>query len=486
MHTFQEIVEHAKEIATLHSTAELLSWDQETLMPAAANEHRTNQRVLLSGIIHDKMTAPQYIEALENFSSFANADEKLIITRLLKDVRKATKLPQKFVQEFTRATSEGVDAWSKARNSDNWDLFKPHLAKIVALTQEKASLLGGNHIYDTLLDDYDPETKTVDIQTLFSNLKPKLVALLEEIKQTPFFQTVYTPFATEHRKQLEVCTQLLSGINFDWNCARLDTSEHPFSTGIHPTDARITVRKQSDDLLSQIKAAMHEAGHAMYEMGLPQQHYGTPLCEAISLSIHESQSRFWETIIGQSKAFSGHIFENIKSLPTCPYKNPEQLYTQLNTVACSLNRVEADEVTYPLHIILRFEIEQELLNGTLSPNDVAERWNSGMKELLGITPESNREGCLQDIHWSLGYFGYFPTYTLGSLYSTCWLAAMKKELPLEELISQGNFSPIKQWLHEHVWQHGRRLLSKELVTKSLGTEPTEEHYLSYLREKYVG
>jgi carboxypeptidase Taq len=286
---------------------------------------------------------------------------------------------------------------------------------------------------------------------------------------------------------MAICKEVISFIGFDWQRGRLDTSEHPFSIGLHPTDIRITVRHSSPNLLDQIMSGLHEAGHGLYEMGLPRQWYGTPLAEAISCSIHESQSLLWENIIGRSRAFVSHLFSILRAHypTTCPFTSKEALYQQLNRVECSLIRTQADEVTYPLHIIMRFEIEKELLTGALSVHDLPQRWSEGMQTMLGCQPPSDKLGCLQDVHWSLGSFGYFPTYTLGSLYAVSFFEAMKQALPnLESLVSQGELAPIRSWLHEHVWSQGRRFLSHELVTRALGREPSEDDYINYLRAKY--
>jgi len=493
MSTYKQVLDHARTIRTLQSVDDLMSWDQETMMPPAANEHRTAQKVLLSGLIHDKKLDLAFFKNLETLLETHkddSSDEATIINRLHRDIQKARKLPIAFVERMTEATSSGVNVWQQARATDNWELFLPYFKNILDLTREKIDLLRyEEHPYDALLDEFDPGMTTARTQSLLSALKPKLVSLLKEVKKTPFFTAPYKTFAAPHQDEMRACKELVTLVGLDWKRARMDRSTHPFSSSGHPTDGRFTIRKKSDDILDQATAALHEAGHAMYDLGLQASFYGTPLAEPASFSIHESQSRFWETLIGKSKLFVPHIFSVLgKSLSQpLPYDSEEDLYNQLNHVACSPIRVEADEVTYPLHVILRFEIELELLAGDLAPKEVPERWNAGMQELLGITPKNNSEGCLQDIHWSIGSFGYFPSYALGSLFSTCWYTAMKKSLPnLEELIKGGTFSPIKSWLQENVWNHGRRFYSHDLVARSLGREPTEDDYISYLREKYVG
>lgn len=484
---FGEIVQRSRGIRTLESVLELLNWDQETVMPPSAHAHRSEQQALIAGMIHQRRCDPHFVKLLEgtNFSG----DEDVIVQRIRRDVMKAQKLPAQFVQAFTKATSEGFTIWQIAKSTNNWELFCPHIERIVELIRQKAEYYGyKEHPYDALLDDFEPETTTKEISSIFSPFKEKLLRLLAKVEKGPWYGKTRKPIISTLEEQLLVSKNILSFIGYDWNKGRLDTSEHPFSVGIHPTDCRLTIRRSSCDLLDQVMSALHEGGHGLYEMGLCQHHVGTPLSQPVSCSIHESQSRIWEIQIGRSKQFAPHLLRILRttlgkeSLPD----SSDELYDALNRVECTPIRTKADDLTYPLHVIIRFEIEQELVTGALQVRDLPDRWNAGMKALLGITPKNDAEGCLQDVHWSLGSFGYFPSYTLGSLYAACFFSAMKHSLPnLEELITNGEFSLLHEWLYEHVWQHGRRFTSKELVTRSLGRPPTEDDYMAYLREKYL-
>lgn len=488
---YNAVIKHARDIRTYETILDLLTWDQETMMPKAANDHRTEQMTLLAGMIHERKCAPSYYDRLERLLPHvkSNTDEAIVVQRLHKQIARAKKLPTAFVQTLSRATSEAFDAWQRAKHHDQWLLFEPHLERLVTLMHQKADYLGyKTHPLDALLDEHDPGTSTQEISTLFRSLQAKLRALLPEVQQSPFFNVERIDFPTTHEEQMKICKEIVSMVGFDWNRGRLDTSEHPFSTAIHPTDSRITIRRRSTDLLDQIMSALHEAGHGMYEMGFERHHFGTPLAEAASLSIHESQSRLWETAIGRSRAFATQLFSLFERLykGRNPYPSEEALYLQLNRVECSLIRTQADEVTYPFHVILRFEIEKELLDGSLAVRDIPDRWNMGMKESLGIIPRTCVEGCLQDVHWSLGSFGYFPTYTLGSIYAICFFQAMGRSMPqVNTLIAQGAYAPLHAWLFEHVWRHGKRYISKELVTNALGRPPKEDDYIEYLRSKYV-
>ncbi len=489
---YDSIALEARHIRTLETILELLTWDQETVMPKAANDHRANQKALLAGIIHDKKSAPQYFEQLEQLhaSVEGDSDEAIVIKRLHRDITKARLLPTPFVQALSRATSEAFDAWHTAKQQNRWTLFMPHLERLVALMRQKAEYLGyAHHPLDALIDEHEPEATTEEISILFSSLKTKLRLLLDAVRRSPLYGRQRMDFPSTHDEQMKASREVATFIGFDWDRGRIDTSEHPFSVGIHPTDSRITIRRSSNDLLDQVMSALHETGHGMYEMGLDRQHFGTPLAEAASLSIHESQSRLWETVIGHSRPFAHHLYSILSGSlkERLPHTSVQELYDDLNSVNCSLIRTQADEVTYPFHVILRFEIEKELLDGRLAVKDIPERWNTAMKEALGITPSTDTEGCLQDVHWSLGSFGYFPTYTLGSLYAVCFFQAMGNSLPnRDELLAKGDFAPIHEWLKEHVWRHGRRFSSRELVTRALGRLPTEDDYIGYLRSKYVG
>jgi carboxypeptidase Taq len=490
--TFAQIIDHTKKTRVLESVLELLSWDQETMMPSAANNHRTEQNALLSGLIHDLKQSQELYENVQRLmASFQDdqSDQSVIIKRLSRDIEIARKLPTPFVQLLTRTTSEAFCMWQRAKTENDWELFRPNLQSIVDLSRKKADYLGyTDHPYDALLDMYEPGAKTADIATLFSSLKQKLQLLLHEVQRSPLYGKKSAPISSSLSDQIRVSREVLSFIGYDWTKSRLDTSEHPFSTGIHPTDTRITIRQGFDHLIDQVMSALHEGGHGLYDMGLSQKFYGTPISEAASHSIHESQSRFWETIIGRSKNFMPHLFtimSRILQERNC-YKNIDDLYADVNRVECSFIRTQADELTYPLHVILRFEIEKELIEGSLDVKDVPERWNDGMIDSLGIIPPTYKDGCLQDVHWSLGYFGYFPTYTLGSLYAICFSTAMSQSLPnYDTLLKKGNYAPIHAWLNEHVWKHGRRYLSHELVTKALGRAPTEDDYIQYLRNKFM-
>jgi carboxypeptidase Taq len=488
---FSLVVHHSKEIKVLDSIMNVLVWDQETMLPHAGASHRAIQKTQLAGLIHTKKIDDAFfarLDTLHNSLKNDDSDNAIIIKRLHRDILLARKLTSSFVERFTEATSKAFFAWEAAKGNNDWKAFEPHLKTIVELSAEKAELLGfSNEPYDALLDEHEPEMTTKEVQQLFSSLKPQLQSLLSEIQNTPFCKDREINISSSLHDQIAMSHELLTFIGFDWKKGRMDTSAHPFSMACHPNDSRLTIRGTDNNTLGQLLSAMHEAGHSFYETGLDQNYYGTPLCEAVSLGVHESQSRFWETVIGRSKQFCPHLYKLLKKYNCInPSASVNDLYFTLNQVKPSFIRTEADEVTYPFHVFLRFDIERELLNGTLQVHDVPERWNSGMKATLGIVPPTHSVGCLQDIHWAFGMFGYFPTYVLGSMYAACFWSALQKSIPnAQTLIEQGTFAPISSWLQKSVWSQGRRFSSKKLIERVLQKPPSEEAYVAYLRGKYT-
>ncbi len=493
--TFEALLHYGKEIRILESMAEFLGWDQETYMPPKACDIRADQRSLLSRLSHEKLVDPKFEEALVTFlekhTIATEKDQKeLDCARLwLRDVRKAKKLPSLFVEEFSRTCAQAQGLWEKAKYESNFQIFLPVFENIVSLVRQKAEYLGyDKNPYDALLDEYEPDTSTEAVSNLFSKIRPevrKLVALSAQSSGKRSHAPRITGLKTTLEQEIELSREIISLIGYDWEKSRLDLSAHPFSSSCHPNDSRITIRRQAPDMLDQIMSALHEAGHSLYEMGLPVNYYGSPICQAASLGVHESQSRLWEVMIGRSHVFSGHISELIYT-KTRHKISPEEIFTALNSVNPSLIRTEADEVTYPLHVILRFEIEQELVSGKLDPKDLPARWNEGMKDSLGICPKNDREGCLQDIHWSMGAFGYFPTYLLGTLYASELFSKMQEEIPdLAKQLHEKNFSAIQKWLQEKIWSHGRRYGSKELIERALNRPIEVENYTNYLKKKFT-
>lgn len=503
--TYSSLLSKTKKIAYLQGINSLLSWDQETMMPEKASEARGEQIAHLAGIIHSLETDPELwnlvVQCYDTEIKKAPQEGKIdpsslsdagvVALRLKRDLEKARKLPQEFVELFARTTSESMVVWQKAKSENNWKLFEPYLQKVVELCRQKATYLReseNDDLYATLVDEYEPEADLKTIDQFFAELRKELVPLSRKIvalQKNKWGEKPKEPvFPLD--QQMMMSKDIITVMGYDWSKSRLDGSSHPFSNAPHPTDSRITIRKGANEgIISQLMSALHEAGHSLYEMGLPLEHYGTPLCQAVSLSVHESQSRLWETVIGRSHSFMKHLLKVINSVSTNKL-DQETLYRMVNWVEPSFIRTEADEVTYPLHVMLRYEIEKELISGSLQVKDVPRRWNEMMQDLLGVTPPNDKLGCLQDIHWSMGMFGYFPTYTLGSWYAICLFHAMKSEHPsLVSEIERGDFSFTHSWLKQHIWSHGRRYLSQDLMKKALKREPQALDYIAYLRDKYL-
>jgi carboxypeptidase Taq len=487
----------SKTITLMNSIEGLLDWDQETYMPKEAIDVRSQQCELLASLVHRQRTSKPFAKALcalVDLETGEVKDDRLspsqtaALRQWRRDYQKAVKLPNAFVKQFAKTTSTACHVWKTAKEHNDFKAFAPHLEKIVSLSRKKADILGfKEHPYDALLDLFEPETKTSMLTPLFSKLKLPLTQLLKDISvKTPFLEDFLYRHCPKH-KQLEFSHKILHKMGFHASTSRLDTSAHPFCNGMHPKDTRMTTKVHPENIMSCIGAVLHEGGHGLYNMDLSIEHYGSPLCQQVSLGIDESQSRWWETLIGQSYFFWQHFF------PLLQEEFPEQFagvlledfYHAINGVKPGLIRIEADEVTYNLHVIVRFELEKALIEGTLKVKELPDAWNAKMREYLGISPEFDGQGCLQDIHWSLGYIGYFPTYTLGNLYSVQFFNTFEKAHPnWKERVSKGSLDFIRDWLKENIHQYGREFTPGELCQRVTGKPLSEEPYVSYLKKKY--
>lgn len=495
---YQKLFQISRENRTLQGVSSLLDWDQETYMPPKGAGIRADQLKILAGIVHKGQTSRSYATALEKLIELKSGkilakslkeDQKAALREWRRDYLLAKALPNSFVEEYAKLTSQAIQAWHYAKSQNAFNQFAPFLEKLIAMSRKKAELIGyKKHPYDALLDAYEPGATTEEVTGLFSHLRTSITKLLKQIMASQDINDSFLFGKFPESQQLKFSHLLLKAMDYDMSMGRLDLSGHPFSSSCHPTDSRITTRIHPTSLMSNISAVMHETGHALYEMGLPVEQYGSPLGEAISLAMHESQSRWWETRIGHSKSFWKYFLPSLKE----HFKGKldkislDQFHRAINKVNPSFIRIEADEVTYSLHVILRFELERSLIEGSLKVRDVPEAWNAKMKELLGVTPPTNREGCLQDIHWSMGAFGYFPTYTLGNLYAAHLFEAFERDhSDWEKRVSSGELLFIKEWLHKSVYQYGRQYSSKELLKKITGKPFSAEAYTKYLSEKFV-
>jgi carboxypeptidase Taq len=495
--SFTELRELSTEIHQYNAILTLLHWDQETYMPSGAINARSEQIAQLSMLVHERKSSRKFKECLEKLISLSNGKPKAkglskanhaMVREWRKDYLRATKLPASFVKTFSQLTSEASQIWASAKKENNFKVFAPFLDKIIGMCRKKAELLGfEEHPYDALLEAYEPCMTTRKVGVIFDGLQKELRALLGKIAKAKEIDTSFLHKKMDSGAQVDLGKWLMSRLPMDPAYTRLDLTSHPFSLALHPHDSRITTRILEKDFMSNIFSVLHEAGHSMYEMGLPIQTWGTPLSEPVSLSIHESQSRFWETQIGRSLPFwQGQyslLQKQVSALKGIPL---ERFYRAINRVKPSLIRVEADEVTYCLHVILRFEIEKELISGNLNVADLPDAWNSKMKEYLGVVPATDREGCMQDIHWSLGDFGYFPTYALGNLFAAQFMAAFSKQFPdFEERIACGELGFVREWLKSNIHSWGRTYDSEELAKRVTGKPISEAPFCSYLKKKYA-
>jgi carboxypeptidase Taq len=492
--TLPQFKTHLARINRLTQINALLDWDQQTYMPPGATAARAEQSATLSQLIHEMFTGEETGTLLaqceaELAGQDTDSDEVRLVAVARRHYDQQTKLPVELVAEIARHTAIAQDLWVRARARNDFDSFAPALAKMIELTRQKAEHLGYKaHIYDALIDQYEPGTTQSDVATMFAAMKPGLIALTQAIADSAHpvdAGLVHGNFPTD--KQRALTLRIVESIGYDLKRGRQDETAHPFCTNFSRDDVRITTRFAPDYLSQAVYASMHEAGHAMYEQGSPAAYEATPLAGGASLGVHESQSRLWENLVGRSRAFSRYLFPQLQQTfpDTFATADVESYYRAVNKVQPSYIRVEADEVTYNLHILLRFELECDLLTGALSVEDLPDAWDAKMQEYLGITPPTDGAGCLQDIHWSIGLIGYFPTYSIGNLLSGQLWHTLNLTLPdLDVQIERGEFAPLLAWLREHVHGYGSKYLPRELVLKATGEPLNSRYYLDYLQAKY--
>ncbi len=488
------LYESVKEVGIIGSCAAVLGWDERTYMPKGGQENRANQLAYLSGLAHEKFTNEKIGELLKEIEASGQikdefSDDGANIREIRNEYDKAVKVPKKLVEEITHTSTMAQGVWGEARENSDFPKFLPYLEKLVKLKRELAECYGyEKEAYDALLDDYEPGATYESIGKVFEAFRSELVDLVAKIadsKKRPDMSIIEQEYAVDRQKIFG--ESAAAAIGYDFGIGRLDETTHPFCTGIGPGDTRITTRFNPKHLGQAFFGIMHEAGHGIYEQGLPTEHHGLPMGDAVSLGIHESQSRMWENLVGRSQPFWKHFFPRAQQMFPLALGNVkfDDFLFAINDVRPSLIRIEADEVTYNLHILLRFEIEHAFFKGDLEPKDVPAVWNENFKKYLGIEPPDDARGCLQDIHWSWGMIGYFPTYTLGNLYSAQFYAKAKEDIPdLESQFEIGNFAPMKGWLRKHIHIHGRRYRAEKLVEVATGKPLSHKPMMDYMRTKY--
>lgn len=494
---YQELCALCRQNATIASIGSLLGWDQETYMPPAAAEHRAEQAGMLSTWHHERITSPRIAELL----AACEADAELVgeadseVAANLREIRRlhdrATKVPTELVAELARVGSRAQEAWKKARAASDFVGFAPWLERMFELTRRKADHLGapeGGELYDALLDDYEPGARAAEIQRIFTPLAQRLSGLVKELKDrgTPP-DTACLELSVPEAEQHTLGLRVLKAMGFDMNAGRLDTTTHPFCSGLGPGDTRLTTRYRDSRFTDALYGTMHEGGHGLYDQGLPKEtKFGLPCGDDISLGIHESQSRMWENFVGRSREFwqwAHPLVQRLFGDVAAPY-SVEDFYRAVNTASPSLIRVEADEATYNLHVMLRFEIERALIRGDLAVADIPAVWNRRFEELLGVRVPDDARGCLQDVHWSFGLIGYFPTYTLGNLYAAQLWETIRQRIPdLSQRMARGDFLPLKVWLNENVHAHGMRYRAADLCERLTGAPLSADPLLRHLEGK---
>jgi carboxypeptidase Taq len=471
----------------------LMGWDQQTYMPPKGAEERGEQMATLSRLVHEMATSDEVGKLLDELVPYAqtldpDSDDARLIKLAKREYDKQTRVPAEKVAEYARVTTMAQGAWVQARSESNFALFQPHLEKIVELRREYASYFAPyDHVYDPLLDDFEPGLKTAEVQEIFARLRPQQVELIQAIATRPQVDDSFLHLKYDDQKQWNFGVEVATRFGYDWQAGRQDRSAHPFTTGFGIRDVRITTRVIEDQLPSALFGTMHETGHALYQQGIDWKYRRSALGGAASLAVHESQSRMWENLVGRSRAFWRFFYPRLQEYFPQQLGNVsmEAFYKAINKVEPSFIRVEADEATYNLHIMLRLELEIALMEGSLEVKHLPEAWNTRMKEYLGITSPNDRLGVLQDIHWSGGMIGYFPTYALGNLISVQLWEKILQDIPnLEEQIERGEFSALLGWLREKIHRHGSKFEPQELVEKVTGSKIDLQPYIRYLNTKY--
>lgn len=490
---YQWLFRHSRETAYYQSLGQLLGWDQRTQLPPKGHPFRHSQFAVLARWIHERETDPRIGEHLARVEGSdlvrdLGGAEAVNVREWRRAYTRLTRIPQDLAVALAQAAAEGETAWEQARPQNDWETFQPYLDRILTLKREEAEALGyAGEPYDALLDDYEPGETAAALEPVFHQLREELVHLLAAIQgspRCPRTEVLHRHFPRADQERF--ARQAAERLGFDFASGRLDPTAHPFSAGLGPGDVRITTRYDEHDFAMAFFSTLHETGHALYDLGLPRDHWGTPRGEAISLGIHESQSRLWENLVGRSTGFWRHFYPQAQAtFPALVDVDLDTFHQAVNTVRPDLIRTEADEVTYNLHILLRFELERAMLRGDLQVADLPGAWNDKMQAFLGLTPPDYRRGVMQDVHWSGGHLGYFPTYTLGNLYAAQFFARAQRELgDLEEMSACGDFAPLLGWLREKIHSQGSRFWPRALLREVTGEDLQPQYLVRYLWRKF--
>lgn len=489
--SFSTLLARMQELRDLHGIIGLASWDQETYLPAKAGEARAHQLSTLQGLYHERLVDPRLGEALEWAAQEQGltADQRAMVRVLHRERERAVRVPHALVKALAEAQSRALAAWRQARKEKRFAVFQPALKRLLELRREQADAYGHEgERYDALLEGYEPGMRVARLTPVLTALRDALIPMVAAIAAAPRPAVdVIQGRHFEVEAQWRFTLKLLEATGFDLEAGRQDRSIHPFTGGTHPTDVRLTTRLDEKNLFYSLFSSIHEVGHGLYEQGYAEEDYRTPLASSPSMGLHESQSRLWENMVGRGRPFWEHFFPLLRAeFPqSLAGVDLDSFYASVSRVTPSLIRTEADEVTYNLHIVLRYELELLLIHDELPLGDVPAAWNERMKRYLGVTPPDDTQGVLQDIHWSWGEFGYFPTYSLGNLYSASLYFAAERAMPdLTERIRRGELLPLRDWLRDNVHRPGYRMSAEELVRKVTGQGLTDADFLRYLKGKY--
>jgi carboxypeptidase Taq len=487
---YQQYVARMHKVADLNNANAVLQWDQETYLPPKGAAFRGQQISTLSELSHQLATEDSFGDLLQELSAKddLSPQQKRNIERSLEDYTRSKKYPSSFVRAMAEQVNKTFHSWIEARKQNSFAVLQDDLAKLVELKKQETELLGYNdHPYNALLDEFEKGSTVALLDKTFAGILPRLKELLNKIAASPQVNDDFLRQEFPKQKQWDWGMFLLKELHFDFESGRQDISEHPFSISFNPSDVRITTRVDENDFSNMTWSCIHEAGHALYEQGLPSDQYGLPLGQACSYSIHESQSRLWENNVGRSRNFCKKYFPELKEKFSEQFRKTgeEEFFRGINKVQPSLVRTEADEITYHMHVFVRYELEKKLIEGSLATADIPAFWKEKYKELLDVEVKDDKRGSLQDVHWSHGSFGYFPTYSLGSFYAAQFYATAAEQIPgLENEIANGKFTNLLHWLKKEIHSKGRFYNSEELCEAVTGKTLDINFFVDYLLQKY--
>ncbi|EPX83667.1 carboxypeptidase M32 [Salipiger mucosus] len=482
---YDDLMSFERETGALAQVAGRLGWDQETMMPRGAGDQRSEEMAAMESVLHARRTDPRIGEWLAAIDpQTLDAEGQAQVRHIARSFRRANKVPAKLAADLARLTSRSHRTWAEARADDDFQAFAPVLAEVVALKREEgAALAAGGDVYDALLDDFEPGATAAELKAMFGALRPRLVALRQAILERPEPPALHGTF--DETAQMALTRKVAQCFGYDMSRGRIDKAVHPFSSG-SGDDVRITTRTNALDPFNCLYSTIHETGHATYEQAIRGNYRFTPLGQGVSMGVHESQSRIYENQLGRSRAFTGWLYGQFgETFGELGLDGPEAFYAAVNRVRNGYIRTEADEVQYNLHVLLRFDLEQALISGDLQVADLETAWNDRFHADFGFAVDKPSDGVLQDVHWSAGLFGYFPTYSLGNVYAGCLLKALQEAVPdLETQLAAGDPSGATAWLRENVQQHGGLYEPREVIERACGFAPSEAPLLDYLEAKF--